>query len=71
MPIATRALAALAAAAALADAMRLEVGDIFQTGVPAPVVPLKAGDTVEIAIEGLGTPLRNRVVANGATAGVR
>lgn len=51
--------------------MRLEVGDIFQTGVPAPVVPLKAGDTVEIAIEGLGTPLRNRVVANGATAGVR
>jgi len=46
--------------------MTLEVGDIFQTGVPAPVVPLKAGDTIEIAIEGLGTPLRNRVVANGS-----
>jgi hypothetical protein len=33
--------------------MTLEVGDIFQTGVPAPVVPLKAGDRIEITIEGL------------------
>jgi 2-keto-4-pentenoate hydratase/2-oxohepta-3-ene-1,7-dioic acid hydratase in catechol pathway len=33
--------------------------------VPAPVVPLRAGDTVEITIERLGT-LRNRVVAKAA-----
>lgn len=43
--------------------MTLLPGDIIQTGVPAPVVPLKAGDTVEITIERLGT-LQNRVVAN-------
>lgn len=46
--------------------MTLETGDIFQTGVPAPVVPLKAGDTIEITIERLGT-LRNKVVANAAS----
>lgn len=45
--------------------MTLEAGDIFQTGVPAPVVPLKAGDTIEITIERLGT-LRNRVVADAS-----
>lgn len=44
--------------------MTLEVGDIFQTGVPAPVVPMKVGDDIEITIEGLGPPLRNRVVAD-------
>jgi 2-keto-4-pentenoate hydratase/2-oxohepta-3-ene-1,7-dioic acid hydratase in catechol pathway len=49
--------------------MTLETGDIFQTGVPAPVVPLKAGDTVEITIERLGT-LRNQVVAD-ASKGTR
>lgn len=48
--------------------MTLEVGDIFQTGVPAPVVPLKAGDRIEITIESLGT-LRNRVVADAAKSG--
>lgn len=50
--------------------MTLEAGDIFQTGVPAPVVPLAAGDRIEITIEGLGT-LRNRVVANGSTESTR
>lgn len=45
--------------------MTLETGDIFQTGVPAPVVPLEAGDQIEITIEGLGT-LRNRVVADAS-----
>jgi 2-keto-4-pentenoate hydratase/2-oxohepta-3-ene-1,7-dioic acid hydratase in catechol pathway len=45
--------------------MTLLPGDIVQTGVPAPVVPLKAGDTIEITIERLGT-LRNRVVENAA-----
>ena len=45
--------------------MTLLPGDIIQTGVPAPVVPLRAGDTVEITIERLGT-LRNRVAANAS-----
>jgi 2-keto-4-pentenoate hydratase/2-oxohepta-3-ene-1,7-dioic acid hydratase in catechol pathway len=43
--------------------MTLLPGDIIQSGVPAPVVPLNAGDTIEITIERLGT-LRNRVAAN-------
>ena len=37
----------------------------LQEDVPASVVPLKAGDRVEITIERLGT-LRNRVVADGS-----
>jgi len=48
--------------------MTLETGDIFQTGVPAPVVPMKAGDRIEITIGGLGT-LRNRVVADASKSG--
>lgn len=44
------------------ERMTLMPGDLIATGVPAPVVPLRAGDTIEITIERLGT-LRNRVVA--------
>jgi 2-keto-4-pentenoate hydratase/2-oxohepta-3-ene-1,7-dioic acid hydratase in catechol pathway len=50
----------------LSQRMTLLPGDIVQTGVPAPVVPLRAGDVVEITIERLGT-LRNRVVAKAAS----
>ncbi|MCH7804549.1 MAG: fumarylacetoacetate hydrolase family protein [Acidobacteria bacterium] len=46
----------------LSQRMTLMPGDIIATGVPAPVVPLRAGDTAEMIIEKLGT-LRNRVVA--------
>jgi 2-keto-4-pentenoate hydratase/2-oxohepta-3-ene-1,7-dioic acid hydratase in catechol pathway len=35
-------------------AMTLEPGDIVLTGTPAGVGPLKAGDTVEVSIPGLG-----------------
>ena len=45
----------------LSQRMTLMPGDIIATGVPAPVVPLRPGDTVELTIQGLGT-LRNRVV---------
>ncbi len=45
--------------------MTLLPGDVIQSGVPAPVVPLRAGDAVEITIERLGT-LRNKVAANAA-----
>jgi 2-keto-4-pentenoate hydratase/2-oxohepta-3-ene-1,7-dioic acid hydratase in catechol pathway len=43
-------------------AMTLEPGDIFTTGTPAGVGPLKAGDSVEVEVEGVGV-LRNDVKA--------
>ncbi len=46
----------------LSQRITLMPGDIIATGVPAAVVPLRAGDTAEMIIEKLGT-LRNRVVA--------
>jgi len=36
-------------------AFTLEPGDVILTGTPAGVGPLKAGDLVEVSIEGLGT----------------
>ncbi len=48
------------------ERMTLMPGDIIATGVPAPVVPLRVGDTIEITIERLGT-LRNRVVSKKAS----
>lgn len=38
----------------ISSVMTLEPGDIILTGTPAGVGPLKAGDSVEIEIEGLG-----------------
>jgi len=43
-------------------AMTLLPGDIIMTGTPAGVGPLKAGDVVEVEVEGIGV-LRNPVVA--------
>ncbi|MGB2982968.1 MAG: fumarylacetoacetate hydrolase family protein [Candidatus Bipolaricaulia bacterium] len=40
--------------------MTLEAGDVIATGTPAGVGPLSPGDTVEVAIEGIGE-LRNVV----------
>ena len=42
----------------------LEPGDLFSTGTPAGVGPLKAGDIVEVEVEGVGV-LRNPVRARG------
>ena len=44
----------------IADVMTLFPGDLIVTGTPAGVSPLKAGDTVEVGIEGIGV-LRNTV----------
>jgi len=44
----------------IADVMTLFPGDLIVTGTPAGVSPLKAGDTVEVEIEGIGV-LRNTV----------
>ena len=44
------------------ERVTLMPGDVIATGVPNPVVPLKAGDTIEITIGTLGT-LRNYVVS--------
>jgi 2-keto-4-pentenoate hydratase/2-oxohepta-3-ene-1,7-dioic acid hydratase in catechol pathway len=41
--------------------MTLVPGDVIATGTPAGVGPLKAGDVVEVVIDGIGT-LRNPVV---------
>jgi 2-keto-4-pentenoate hydratase/2-oxohepta-3-ene-1,7-dioic acid hydratase in catechol pathway len=35
-------------------AITLEPGDLLLTGTPAGVGPVKAGDTVEVSIQGLG-----------------
>ncbi len=43
--------------------MTLEDGDIIATGTPAGVSPIKAGDTVEVKIEGIGT-LKHGVVSS-------
>jgi 2-keto-4-pentenoate hydratase/2-oxohepta-3-ene-1,7-dioic acid hydratase in catechol pathway len=43
-------------------AMTLMPGDLIMTGTPAGVGPLKAGDVVEVEVEGIGV-LRNPVVA--------
>ncbi|MDR2535193.1 MAG: fumarylacetoacetate hydrolase family protein [Treponema sp.] len=40
----------------------LEEGDIIATGTPAGISPIRAGDVVEIEIEGIGI-LRNPVIA--------
>ena len=42
--------------------LTLMPGDLIPTGTPAGVGPMQAGDTVEVAIDGLGT-LRNRLAA--------
>jgi len=46
----------------IAGVMTLEPGDVIATGTPAGVGPLRVGDVVEVAIEGIGH-LRNPVVA--------
>jgi 2-keto-4-pentenoate hydratase/2-oxohepta-3-ene-1,7-dioic acid hydratase in catechol pathway len=43
-------------------AMTLLPGDVIPTGTPAGVAPMKPGDRVEVAIEGIGT-LSNPIVA--------
>ena len=41
--------------------MTLEAGDVVATGTPAGIGPMKAGDVVEVEVEGIGV-LRNHVV---------
>jgi len=48
----------------ISQVMTLEPGDIVATGTPAGVGPLKAGDVVEVSVEGVGM-LRNPVVDRG------
>ncbi len=45
--------------------MTLEPGDVVMTGTPAGVGPVQPGDTMVVAIDGLGE-LRNTVVAEGS-----
>ena len=45
----------------ISGVMTLEPGDVIATGTPPGVGPLKRGDAVEVAIEGIGV-LKNFVV---------
>jgi len=45
----------------ISSVMTLQPGDVILTGTPAGVAPLKAGDVVEVDVEGVGQ-LRNPVV---------
>lgn len=45
--------------------MTLQPGDLVLTGTPSGVGPVEAGDTVDIAVDGIGT-LRNPVVRHPA-----
>jgi 2-keto-4-pentenoate hydratase/2-oxohepta-3-ene-1,7-dioic acid hydratase in catechol pathway len=47
----------------IAQIMTLEPGDLIATGTPAGVVPVVAGDVVEVSIGGIGT-LRNPVIGS-------
>jgi 2-keto-4-pentenoate hydratase/2-oxohepta-3-ene-1,7-dioic acid hydratase in catechol pathway len=49
---------------AVSRVMTLEPGDIISTGTPSGIGPLRAGDVVEIEVEGIGI-LRNPVGARG------
>jgi 2-keto-4-pentenoate hydratase/2-oxohepta-3-ene-1,7-dioic acid hydratase in catechol pathway len=42
---------------------RLEPGDVIMTGTPSGVAPVQVGNTMAVAVEGLGE-LTNRVVAD-------
>ena len=46
----------------ISAAMTLVPGDLIPTGTPAGVGPMQPGDTIEVAIEGVGS-LRNSVIA--------
>jgi 2-keto-4-pentenoate hydratase/2-oxohepta-3-ene-1,7-dioic acid hydratase in catechol pathway len=45
----------------LSDGMTLNPGDLIMTGTPHGVGPMKAGDVIEVEVEGIGV-LRNPVV---------
>ena len=45
----------------ISEGMTLEPGDVVTTGTPEGVGPIRAGDSVEIEVEGVGV-LRNPVV---------
>ena len=45
----------------ISQVMTLEAGDLIATGTPAGVGPLQPGDSVEVAVEGVGT-LKNPVL---------
>lgn len=47
----------------IARIMTLEPGDLIATGTPAGIVPVAAGDVVEVSIGGIGT-LRNPVISS-------
>jgi len=45
----------------ISTVMTLEPGDIIATGTPSGIAPMKAGDVVEVQLDGIGS-LRNQVI---------
>jgi 2-keto-4-pentenoate hydratase/2-oxohepta-3-ene-1,7-dioic acid hydratase in catechol pathway len=52
----------------VSEFMRLEPGDVIMTGTPPGVRPVQVGDTITVAVEGLGE-LTNTVVADSPRDG--
>jgi len=50
----------------ISSVMTLNPGDVILTGTPAGIGPLRAGDTVEVTVEGIGSLKNPVIVGSGA-----
>lgn len=60
-PLSDRVFGDAALVEYISSIMTLEPGDIIATGTPSGIAPMKAGDVVEVELDGVGV-LRNQVV---------
>ncbi len=60
-PLSDRVFGDAALVEYISSIMTLEPGDIVATGTPSGIAPMKAGDVVEVELDGVGV-LRNQVV---------
>jgi 2-keto-4-pentenoate hydratase/2-oxohepta-3-ene-1,7-dioic acid hydratase in catechol pathway len=61
-PLSDRVFGDAALVEYISTVMTLEPGDVVATGTPSGIAPMKAGDVVEVELDGVGC-LRNPVVA--------
>lgn len=60
-PLSDRVFGDAALVEYISTVMTLEPGDLVATGTPSGIAPMKAGDVVEVELDGIGC-LKNRVV---------
>ncbi|MGD9963161.1 MAG: fumarylacetoacetate hydrolase family protein, partial [Thermoplasmata archaeon] len=60
-PLSDRVFGDAALVEYISTVMTLEPGDVIATGTPSGIAPMKAGDVVEVELDGIGC-LKNRVV---------